>query len=67
MVLSMRFRKDRTLDRIVRSFAESVEEFDFDAAEGWFATARLRARSKKAPAPQVRPLRPGTRGARRPA
>jgi hypothetical protein len=39
----MRFRRKTTLDRIVRAFAESVEAFDFDAAEGWFAIARLHA------------------------
>ena len=26
-----------------RAFADSVGEFDFDAAEGWFATARLQS------------------------
>jgi hypothetical protein len=39
----VRSRKEKTLDRIVRAFADSVGEFDFDAAEGWFATARLQS------------------------
>jgi hypothetical protein len=39
----MRWRQKRTLNRIVRAFAESVEELDFASAEGWFATARLYA------------------------
>jgi len=34
-------RRDRTLEKIVQAFAEAVAEHDFDAAEGWFATARL--------------------------
>jgi hypothetical protein len=39
----VRSRKEKTLDRIVRAFADSAGEFDFDAAEGWFATARLQS------------------------
>jgi hypothetical protein len=54
----MRFRRKKTLDRIVRAFAESVEAFDFDAAEGWFATARLHL---------GQPARPATGPQREPA
>jgi hypothetical protein len=37
----MRLRREKTFDRLIRAFAESVEELDFEAAEGWFATARM--------------------------
>lgn len=63
----MRFRKKKTLDRIVRAFAESVEELDFDAAEGWFATARLSAGVPAAPQPSSRPVGAPARRSRRSA
>jgi hypothetical protein len=63
----MRSRKDKTLDRLVRAFAEAVEELDFDAAEGWFATARLQVGPplglRKGPAPS----RDAPKGTRRSA
>ena len=34
-------RRDRTLEKILKAFADSVAEEDFDSAEGWIATARL--------------------------
>jgi hypothetical protein len=52
----MRFRRKKTLDRIAQAFADSVEAFDFDAAEGWFATARLHV---------GQPARPTARGPER--
>jgi iron uptake system EfeUOB component EfeO/EfeM len=36
-------RRDTTIDRIVKAFAEAVSAHDFEAAEGWFAAARLHA------------------------
>jgi hypothetical protein len=63
----MRFRREKTLDRLVRAFAESVEELDFDAAEGWFATARLQVGAQAAPPPAIRFTRDQPRRARRSA
>jgi len=34
-------RRDRTLEKILAAFADAIDERDFDAAEGWMATARL--------------------------
>jgi hypothetical protein len=63
----MRFRRKKTLDRIVRAFAESVEAFDFDAAEGWFATARLHLGQPARPATGPQRRQPAPRRARRSA
>jgi len=43
-------RRDKTLEKIVQAFAEAVAEQDFDAAEGWFATARLHIGRSDVPA-----------------
>lgn len=52
-----------TLDRIAGSFAEAIASGDFDAAEGWMATARYVERRKKDMRPVVadRKLRPSRR------
>jgi hypothetical protein len=63
----MRLRREKTLDRLVRAFAESVEELDFEAAEGWFATARLQVEPQVAPRPATRFPREQPRRARRSA
>ena len=60
----MRWRKKRTLDRIVRAFADSVEELDFASAEGWFAAARLYGDRPAAPSRPIQPRRPAERGIR---
>jgi hypothetical protein len=63
----MHLRQHRTLDRIAGSFADAVAAGDFEAAEGWLATARyaerreadrLRTRAERrgsAPRPLFRP------------
>ena len=60
----MRWRRKRTLDRIVRAFAESVEELDFASAEGWFAAARLYSGPAAAPSRPIAPRRPAEPGIR---
>jgi hypothetical protein len=50
-------RRDRTLEKIVEAFAEAVAEYDFDAAEGWFATARLRLAKRATRGAQIRQTR----------
>jgi hypothetical protein len=38
----IKMRRRSTKDRIMRAFAQAVEEHDFAQAEGWLAVARLR-------------------------
>lgn len=53
---TLSMRRDRTLEKILKAFSDAVAEGDFDAAEGWFATARLHlGLPVEAPMPQPRP------------
>jgi hypothetical protein len=52
-----------TLDRIAGSFADAIASGDFEAAEGWLATARYveRRKADKRRVPADRGLRSGRR------
>ena len=42
---------DRTLDRILKAFAEAVAAGEFEKAEGWLAVARWAQGVEQAPSP----------------